>query len=76
MRSQVEVRVKAGDMVVLDCQNGTTVEWTSHTSWGTNLTIDMSSAEQRQMGVLMHEESLLILSVSLNHQGNYSCSVG
>ncbi|KAA8595858.1 hypothetical protein FQN60_011149 [Etheostoma spectabile] len=39
-----------------------------------DLTNNVPSAEQRQMGMLIHERSLVILSASVNHQGNYSCT--
>ena len=73
-----EISVKAGEMVVLSCQHDkdsdhsdAKVTWTSYTTQGMDLT---KSAEQRRMGVLVHERSLVILNASVNHQGNYSCS--
>ncbi|XP_070761970.1 interleukin-1 receptor type 1-like [Enoplosus armatus] len=71
--------VKAGEMVALQCplrgHGDAKLIWTSDTTKEMNLT-NMSSAEQRQMDVLIHERSLVILSASVNHQGNYSCSLG
>ncbi|KAL6112872.1 il18r1 [Pungitius sinensis] len=51
------------------------VIWISSTTHETTLT-DTSPAEQRKMGLLIHGRSLVILSASLNHQGNYLCSLG
>lgn len=83
MCQQSEVQTRAGDMAVLSCphfcpQNHTeaTVRWTSHAPWWLNVTSDMPPAEQVQMGVLVDRGSLVILSVSERHRGNYSCSVG
>ncbi|KAG8001290.1 Interleukin-18 receptor 1, partial [Nibea albiflora] len=74
-----EVYVKAGDLVVLKCpcrrcDNAKSI-WTSYTTQKMDLT-KMSSAEQMRMGVLIHGRSLVILSASVNHQGNYSWSLG
>ncbi|XP_044048601.1 interleukin-1 receptor accessory protein-like [Siniperca chuatsi] len=72
-----EIYVKAGEMVALQCPDGVAEPiWTSYTTQEMDLTSNMSSAEQRQMGVLVHERSLVILNASVNHQGNYSCSLG
>ncbi|XP_070691781.1 uncharacterized protein [Pempheris klunzingeri] len=69
-----EIYVKAGEMVALQCNDGDAeVMWTSHAAQETDLT-NMSSAEQRQTGVLVHGRTLVILSASAKHQGNYSCS--
>ncbi|XP_067441723.1 interleukin-18 receptor 1-like isoform X3 [Thunnus thynnus] len=77
-----EIYVKAGEMVALQCRqyrrynhNDAKLTWTSYTTQKMDLT-NMSSAEQRQMDVLVHERSLVILRASVNHQGNYSCSLG
>ncbi|XP_029310793.1 interleukin-1 receptor accessory protein-like 1-B isoform X2 [Cottoperca gobio] len=81
-RSSKVIYVKAGEMVALYCtlnkghNPGAEVIWTSYTIQGRNLTSSMSSAEQRQMGVLVHGRSLVILSATVNHRGNYSCSLG
>ncbi|KAK9542973.1 hypothetical protein VZT92_000791 [Zoarces viviparus] len=81
-RRTTETYVKAGEMVALYCphdrgssRGDAKVIWTSYTTQEMDLT-DMSSAEQRQMGVLVHGRSLVILSASVNHRGNYSCSLG
>ncbi|XP_037610983.1 interleukin-1 receptor type 1-like isoform X2 [Sebastes umbrosus] len=77
-----EIRVKAGEMVALYCPRDrgynpgdAKVMWTSYTTQEMDLT-NMSPAEQRQMGVLVHGRSLVIFSASVNHRGNYSCSLG
>ncbi|XP_022624036.1 interleukin-1 receptor type 1-like [Seriola dumerili] len=76
-----EQYVRRGEMVLLQCpstcyQKGDAkVIWTSYTAQKMDLT-NMSSAEQKQMGVLVHQNSLVILSASVDHHGNYSCSVG
>ncbi|XP_074475297.1 interleukin-18 receptor 1-like [Sebastes fasciatus] len=77
-----EIRVKAGEMVALYCPrdrgynpDDAKVMWTSYTTQEMDLT-NMSPAEQRQMGVLLHGRSFVILSASVNQQGNYSCSLG
>ncbi|KAM7424384.1 hypothetical protein PAMA_000636 [Pampus argenteus] len=77
-----DIYVKEGEMVVLWCpqfrrDNHAEVKttWTSYTTQEMDLT-NMSSSEQRQMGVLIHERSLVIFRASSNHHGNYSCSLG
>ncbi|XP_054464962.1 interleukin-18 receptor 1-like [Anoplopoma fimbria] len=74
--------VKAGEMVALFCHHDrgsshgdAEVIWTSYTPQEMDLT-HMSSAEQSQMGLLVYGRSLVILNASVNHQGNYSCSLG
>ena len=82
-RRPKEKYVRAGEMVALQCpgyrgydhSDGRLI-WTSHTSQEMDLTGDMSSAQQRETGVLVHGRSLVILNASVNHQGNYSCSQG
>ncbi|XP_034730496.1 X-linked interleukin-1 receptor accessory protein-like 2 [Etheostoma cragini] len=73
-----EIFVKDGEMVVLYCPryrgyDGKLI-WTSYTTQVMDLTNNVSSAEQRQIAMLIHERSLVILSASVNHQGNYSCT--
>ncbi|XP_049910272.1 interleukin-18 receptor 1-like isoform X2 [Epinephelus moara] len=75
-----DVNVKAGEMVALYCRsdrrnNHAEVIWRSYTTQEMNLTA-MPSAEQTQTGLLVHGRSLVILSASIKHQGNYSCSQG
>ncbi|XP_058485937.1 interleukin-18 receptor 1-like [Solea solea] len=73
--------VKVGEMVTLDCPptanyNGDLkVVWTSYSPQEVDLT-SMARAEQRHKGVLVHGRSLIILSASAEHHGNYSCSLG
>ncbi|XP_068586732.1 interleukin-18 receptor 1-like [Cebidichthys violaceus] len=81
-RRTTETYIKAGEMVALYCPHDrgsshgdAKVIWTSYITQEMDLT-DMSSAEQRQMGVLVYGRSLVILSASVNHRGNYSCSLG
>lgn len=76
-----EVNVEAGEMAVLQCPSyreyrdgDAEVFWTSHTVDEMKLFNMSTSAEQRQMGVLVHGGILVILRASVNHQGNYSCS--
>lgn len=76
-----EVNVEAGEMAVLQCPSyrgysdgDAEVFWTSHTVDEMKLFNMSTSAEQRQMGVLVHGRILVILRASVNHQGNYSCS--
>ncbi|KAM9367002.1 interleukin-1 receptor accessory protein-like [Symphorus nematophorus] len=72
-QSPQEKCVKAGELVALQCpHDDAKLIWTSHTTQEMDLT---KSAEQRQMGVLVHGRSLVILNASVNHQGNYSCSL-
>lgn len=76
--------VKEGEMVALLCPNylasnhsDTKLVWTAYPLQEMALSNDMSSAKLlMQMGVLVHERSLVIFSASVNHQGNYSCSLG
>ncbi|XP_034536818.1 uncharacterized protein LOC117810922 isoform X2 [Notolabrus celidotus] len=76
-----EVHIKAGEMVALQCpyrrgvnHSAADLVWTHHTEQEVDLI--RSSAEQRQRGVLVDGRSMVILSVSVNHQGNYSCTYG
>ncbi|XP_071344864.1 interleukin-18 receptor 1-like [Trachinotus anak] len=78
-----EIYSEAGEMVMLQCpryrgynHGDTKLVWTGHTTQRTYVTNNMSSAELKQMGVLVYGKSLVILSASVNHQGNYSCAVG
>ncbi|XP_067349151.1 interleukin-1 receptor type 1-like [Channa argus] len=77
-----EIYVLEGEMVVLQCpyytghnpNNDTKLIWSSYTVKEKYVTYDMSSAEQRQM--VIRGTSLVILTASINHQGNYSCTLG
>ncbi|KAM7014977.1 uncharacterized protein LKV04_013008 [Tautogolabrus adspersus] len=69
-----DIGVKSGEMVALWCpnhkgSNDAELIWTRETL----LINNMSSDEQRQMGLLVYGRKLMILSASVNHQGNYSC---
>ncbi|XP_073321058.1 interleukin-1 receptor type 1-like isoform X2 [Pagrus major] len=82
-RRPQEKYVRAGEMVALQCpryrgydRGDGKLIWTSHTTQEMDLTSNMSSVEQMEMGVLVHGRSLVILNASVNHQGNYSCSQG
>ncbi|XP_035538286.1 interleukin-18 receptor 1-like isoform X2 [Morone saxatilis] len=73
-----KIYVRTGELVALQCphyrgykHNDNKLIWTSYTTQEMNLT-----AEKRPMGILVHGSSLVILSVSVFHQGNYSCSLG
>ncbi|XP_038558208.1 interleukin-18 receptor 1-like [Micropterus salmoides] len=82
VRKPREIDVKTGEMVALHCPDTrynhsyTKLFWTSYTTKKMDLTSNMSSAEQSQMGILVHKTSLVILNASVNHEGNYSCSLG
>ncbi|XP_021178202.2 interleukin-1 receptor type 1 [Fundulus heteroclitus] len=72
-----EIYVKAGDLVVLHCgeckHDGTLMVWTKETDQKMHLDSNMSASEQQQLGLVVYQNSLVILSASVNHQGNYSC---
>ena len=75
-----EIYVKENEMVVLRCyggynHGGANLTWTSYTTQEMDLT-NMSSAEQRQMDMLVLGRTVVILKTSVNHQGNYTCSLG
>ncbi|KAM9367003.1 interleukin-1 receptor type 1-like [Symphorus nematophorus] len=78
-----ETYVKAGEMVVLQCPLDTgsnhddaKLIWTSHTTQDMDLATNTTSVDQRQITVLAHGRSLVILNATVNNQGNYSCSMG
>ncbi|XP_011608353.2 interleukin-1 receptor accessory protein-like isoform X1 [Takifugu rubripes] len=76
-----EVYVKAGEMASLFCPHTghqQRLTWTSHIlpERDLDLTEDMSSSERRRTGLLVHGRNLVVLEASVNHQGNYSCSLG
>ncbi|XP_072237418.1 interleukin-1 receptor type 1-like [Leuresthes tenuis] len=80
LRTQL-IYVKAGEMVALHCpqykEGHAQLIWTRHTSQEKNVTDSMStSADQSHTGVLINRQSLVILRASVDHQGNYSCSLG
>ncbi|XP_076587251.1 interleukin-18 receptor 1-like [Chaetodon auriga] len=83
LRRPREIYVKAGELVALQCPHyrgynhrDAKLIWTSHTSLEMDLSNTTSPVEQSQMGMLRQGRSLVILSVTVNHQGNYSCSLG
>lgn len=69
------VQVMASEMVALHCPLNTSTIWIYYAAQAKDLSA-MSMAEQRQMGVVVHGRNLVILSASVGHQGNYSCSAG
>ncbi|XP_061526742.1 interleukin-18 receptor 1-like isoform X2 [Phycodurus eques] len=76
----LEIYVKAGEMVVLECpqQAGSRhdrcpVMWTSENKLQMDRS-SMSPAEQRETGLLCLGRSLFILTASVSHEGNYLCS--
>ncbi|XP_020493647.2 interleukin-18 receptor 1 isoform X1 [Labrus bergylta] len=78
---RTEVHIKAGEMVALWCPHqkgsyGAKLIWSSHTAHELDLSSNMSADELSRMGVLVYGRNLVILSASVNHQGNYSCSQG
>uniref|UniRef100_A0A3B5KQR6 TIR domain-containing protein n=1 Tax=Xiphophorus couchianus TaxID=32473 RepID=A0A3B5KQR6_9TELE len=71
------IYVRAGDLVMLQCEeckyDGTVVLWKLETGQKTQLYSNMSASEQQRLGLVLYQNRLVILSASLNHQGNYSC---
>ncbi|XP_024150482.2 interleukin-1 receptor accessory protein [Oryzias melastigma] len=72
--------VREGEMVVLHCHleaDDSGLFWTIPSGQRMNQTSDTStSADQSQMSVLIHGQSLVVLQTSMSHHGNYSCSLG
>uniref|UniRef100_A0A3Q1CGG9 Interleukin 18 receptor 1 n=1 Tax=Amphiprion ocellaris TaxID=80972 RepID=A0A3Q1CGG9_AMPOC len=74
-----EIHRQAGDIAALYCEvkhGDAKILWKRDDNQSVILYNNMSSDEQRQIGVVVHKQSLVILSASVNHQGNYTCSVG
>lgn len=72
-----EVYVKAGEMVSLLCpqrQHNQKLIWTGHILPEGDL--DLTEDVLRRTGLLVLGKSLVVLNVSVSHQGNYSCSLG
>ncbi|MEQ2280729.1 hypothetical protein AMECASPLE_022948 [Ameca splendens] len=71
------IYVKVGELVTLRCreseQDGTLMLWKKETDQKMHLYSNMSSSEQQKLGLVVYQNSLVILSASVNHQGNYSC---
>lgn len=78
-----EVYVKAGEMVSLLCprtQHQQKLVWTGpilpEGDLDLDLDLELSEEAFRRTGLLLHGKSLVVLSASVSHQGNYSCSLG
>uniref|UniRef100_A0A667X0U1 Interleukin 18 receptor 1 n=1 Tax=Myripristis murdjan TaxID=586833 RepID=A0A667X0U1_9TELE len=70
------MNAREGEITVLKCSPGLkNVTWTNHTAQETVLTNSLLSGGQREGSLLMYGRMLVILSVSLSHEGSYSCSV-
>ncbi|MEQ2249713.1 hypothetical protein ILYODFUR_032100 [Ilyodon furcidens] len=71
------IYVKVGELVTLRCreseQDGTLMLWKKETDQKMHLYSNMSASEQQKLGLVVYQNSLVILSASVNHQGNYSC---
>ncbi|XP_030582053.1 interleukin-18 receptor 1-like [Archocentrus centrarchus] len=72
-RTTKEIYVKEGEIAVLSIEGCDL--WKSSANKGMHLNRSMPAAEQRQMGLLVKGDALVILSASVKHQGNYSCSL-
>ncbi|MEQ2280626.1 hypothetical protein AMECASPLE_021855 [Ameca splendens] len=71
-----EICVKVGDLVTIHCGckfDGTVMLWKKETDQKMHLYSNMSGIEQQQLGLVVYQNSLVILSASVNHLGNYSC---
>ncbi|KAF7654772.1 hypothetical protein LDENG_00064840 [Lucifuga dentata] len=74
--------VKEGEMVALLCSGrkpfkDANVTWTGPTiTQETDVTSNKWTAEKMLTSLLFHGRNLVILNASVNHQGNYSCTVG
>uniref|UniRef100_A0A3B3DGY2 Interleukin-1 receptor accessory protein-like 1 n=1 Tax=Oryzias melastigma TaxID=30732 RepID=A0A3B3DGY2_ORYME len=71
------VYVREGEIVALKCDGSSDVAsvtlWKKDFHRETYAQSNMSAAQQRQMGILVHESWLVILNTSMSHQGNYTC---
>ncbi|XP_020568466.1 interleukin-18 receptor 1 isoform X2 [Oryzias latipes] len=71
------VYVREGEIVALSCDepgDGDPVTlWKKDSEQKTYAQSNMSAAQQRQMGIVVHKNWLVILNTSMNHQGNYTC---
>ncbi|XP_024857896.1 interleukin-1 receptor-like 1 isoform X2 [Kryptolebias marmoratus] len=78
VRPQTRVNVKAGDLVLLQCglcpHDVPVTLWRTDGNPKTVLSSNMSAAEQEQRGVIVFRNTLVVLSASVDRQGNYSCS--
>ncbi|XP_023187933.1 interleukin-18 receptor 1-like isoform X2 [Xiphophorus maculatus] len=72
-----EIYANAGDLVMLNCReskhDGTVMLWKMEKDQKMHLYSNMSASEQQKLGLIFYRRSLVILSASTNHQGNYSC---
>uniref|UniRef100_A0A3B5KQQ6 Uncharacterized protein n=1 Tax=Xiphophorus couchianus TaxID=32473 RepID=A0A3B5KQQ6_9TELE len=72
-----EIYANAGDLVMLNCReskhDGTVMLWKMEKDQEMHLYSNMSASEQQKLGLIFYRRSLVILSASTNHQGNYSC---
>ncbi|XP_039866647.1 interleukin-18 receptor 1-like isoform X1 [Simochromis diagramma] len=74
-QSTKEIRVKEGEIVAeffKECDHNETL-WRSFTKQGMHLHNNTPAAEHRQMGVMVQQGILVILSASEKNEGNYSC---
>lgn len=74
----IEIYVKEGEMAALYC--GDSSQSNVKTTWKScdtkqEVYSNMSASDQRQNGVVVLGNSLVILSASVHQQGNYSCSL-
>ncbi|XP_038139120.1 uncharacterized protein LOC119782293 [Cyprinodon tularosa] len=75
------IYIRTGEMVVLRCplkkDANATLLWTTPSRQGKTLTSSMSagSADLGQMDMMPRGRSLVILTASMKHHGNYSCSI-
>ncbi|KAK5601829.1 hypothetical protein CRENBAI_019935 [Crenichthys baileyi] len=73
----LKIYVKVGELVTLRCrkseQKGTLMLWKKEADQKMHLYSNMSASEQQKLGLVVYQNSLVILSASVNHQGNYSC---
>lgn len=76
-QSPKEICVKEGEIVAeffKECDHNETL-WRSFTKQGMHLHNNTPAAEHRQMGVMVQQGILVILSASEKNEGNYSCSL-
>lgn len=75
------IYIRTGEMVVLRCplkkDANATLLWTTPSRQGKMLTSSVSagSADIGQMDMMPRGRSLVILTASMKHHGNYSCSI-
>ncbi|XP_038139182.1 X-linked interleukin-1 receptor accessory protein-like 2 [Cyprinodon tularosa] len=74
-----DIFVNVGELVTLRCNGYTsgtakTILWKKENDQKTLLYSNMSASEQQKLGLIFFQTHLVILSASVKHQGNYSCS--